>query len=143
MGSSITVVATKVPFPVLNEAAFYPTKFGPQFDSGRFRTRYSTEAEKLEQKLEEIVGAYHWDRSDPMSDYYNERFHKDIRLDDRGEMDRIRDKLAKAAKEPSSSDVPFTWREPPGGLLEAGWYASDDRRGRRGPFDSQAEAERS
>jgi hypothetical protein len=143
MGSSITVVATKVPFPVLNEAAFYPTKFGPQFDSGRFRTRYSTEAENLQQKLEEIVGAYHWDRSDPMSDYYNERFHKDIRLDDRGEMDRIREKLAKTTKEPSSSDLPFTWREPPGGLLEAGWYVSDDRRGRRGPFDSQAEAERS
>jgi hypothetical protein len=141
MGSSITVVATRLPFPVLNEAAFYPTKFGPHFDSGRFRTRYSGEAEKLQQKLEEIVGAYHWDRSDPMSDYYNERFHKDIRLDDRGEMDRIREKLGKAAKEPSSSDVPFTWREPPGGLLEAGWYASDDRRGRRGPFDSQAEAE--
>jgi hypothetical protein len=143
MGSSITVVATKLPFPVLNAAAFYPTKFGPQFDSGRFRTRYSAEAEKLQQKLEEIVGAYHWDRSDPMSDYYNERFHKDVRLDDRGEMDRIREKLGKAAKEPSSSDVPFTWREPPGGLLDAGWYASDDRRGRRGPFDSQAEAERS
>ncbi len=143
MGSSITVVATKLPFSVLNETAFYPTKFGPQFDSGRFRTRYSAEAEKLQQKLEEIVGAYHWDRSDPMSDYYNERFHKDIRLDDRGEMDRIREKLGKAAKEPSSSDVPFTWREPPGGLLEAGWYASDDRRGRRGPFASQAEAERS
>jgi len=143
MGSSITVVATKLPFSVLNEAAFYPTKFGPQFDSGRFRTRYSAEAEKLQQKLEEIVGAYHWDRSDPMSDYYNERFHKDVRLDDRGEMDRIREKLGKAAKEPSSSDVPFTWREPPGGLLEAGWYASDDRRGRRGPFSSQAEAERS
>jgi hypothetical protein len=143
MGSSITVVATKLPFPVLNEAAFYPTKFGPQFDSGRFRTRYSAEAEKLQQKLEDIVGAYHWDRSDPMSDYYNERFHKDVRLDDHGEMDRIREKLGKAAKEPSSSDAPFTWREPPGGLLEAGWYASDDRRGRRGPFDSQAQAERS
>ena len=38
MGSSITVVATKLPFSVLNEAAFYPTKFGPQFDSGRFRS---------------------------------------------------------------------------------------------------------
>ena len=143
MGSSINVVATKLPFSVLNEAAFYPTKFGPQFDSGRFRTRYSAEAENLQQKLEEIVGAYHWDRSDPMSDYYNERFHKDIRLDDRGEMDRIREKLAKEAKEPSSSEVPFVWHEPPGGLLEAGWYASDDRRGRRGPFGSQADAERS
>jgi hypothetical protein len=142
MGSSITVVASKLPFHVLNEAAFYPTKFGPQFDSGRFRTRYSTEAEALQQKLEAIVGAYHWDRSDPMTDYYNERFHKDVRLDDHGEMDRIREKLAKAAKEPNSSE-PFTWKEPPGGLLEAGWYASDDRRGRRGPFDSQAEAARS
>jgi hypothetical protein len=143
MGSSITVVASKLPFPVLNAAAFYPTKFGPQFDSGRFRSRYTPEAENLQHQLEAIVGAYHWDRSDPMTDYYNERFHKDIRLDDRGEMDRIRERFAKAAKEPDSTAEPYVWKEPPGGLLEAGWYASDEGRGRRGPFESQAEAERS
>ena len=143
MGSSVNIVASSLPFPVLNAAAFYSTKFGPQFDSGRFQSRYTTEADTLQKKLEEIVGAYHWDRSDPMSDYYNERFHKSIRLDDHGEMDRIREKLAKAAKEPAASSTPFVWREPAGGMLDEGWYASDDRRGRRGPFKSQSEAERS
>ncbi|HEY5243166.1 MAG TPA: hypothetical protein VIJ22_16915, partial [Polyangiaceae bacterium] len=140
MGSSITVVASKLPFPVINEAAFTLTKFGPDFDRDRFRSRYTAEAESLQQKLEEIVGAYHWDRSDLMTDYHSSRFHKDIRLDDRGEMDRIREKLTKAAKASESAPV---WKEPPGGLLEPGWYATDDARGRRGPFDSKSEAEKS
>jgi len=145
MGSSITVVASKLPFPVLNEAAFHLSKWGAEFDSDRFRSRYTPEAETLQKKLEAIVGAYHWDRSDPQTDYFHSRFHKDVRLDDHGEMDRIREKLKKAAKEPSpaASGKPFVWREPPGGLLEAGWYSSDESDKRRGPFASQAEAERS
>jgi hypothetical protein len=145
MGSSITVVASKLPFPVLNEAAFHLSKWGAEFDSDRFRSRYTPEAETLQKKLEAIVGAYHWDRSDPQTDYFHSRFHKDVRLDDHGEMDRIREKLKKAAKEPSpaSPGKPFIWREPPGGLLETGWYASDENNKRRGPFASQAEAERS
>ena len=144
MGSSITVIASKLPFPVLNEKAFRLTKFGPEFERDRFRSRYTAEAQSLQEKLEEIVGAYHWDRSDPMSDIYNERFHKSITLDDRGEMDRIREKLTKAAQSSSTKPgEPFVWKEPPGGLLDAGWYASDDARGRRGPFGSQAEAEQS
>jgi hypothetical protein len=145
MGSSITVVASKLPFPVLNEAAFHLSKWGAEFDSDRFRSRYTPEAESLQKKLEAIVGAYHWDRSDPQTDYFHSRFHKDVRLDDHGEMDRIREKLKKAAKEPSprSPGKPFVWREPPGGLLETGWYSSDENNKRRGPFASQAEAERS
>ena len=142
MGSSITVVAAKLPFPVLDAKAFAMTKWGPEFDREHFRSRYTPEAESLQQKLETIVGAYHWDRSDPMTDYYNERFHKDIRLDDRGEMDRIRSTLSGKTRAPEA-DAPFTWKEPPGGLLEPGWYASDEARGRRGPFDSQAKAEKS
>jgi len=142
MGSSITVVASKLPFPVLNEAAFHLSKWGAEFDSDRFRSRYTPEAETLQKKLEAIVGAYHWDRSDPQTDYFHSRFHKDVRLDDHGEMDRIREKLKKVAKEPSpaSPGKPFVWREPPGGLLEAGWYSSDENNKRRGPFASQAEA---
>jgi hypothetical protein len=143
MGSSITLIASKLPFPVLNEKAFRLTKFGAEFESDRFRSRYTAEAQSLQQQLEEIVGAYHWDRSDSMTDYYHERFHKRIELDDRGEMDRIREKLTKAAKSPGKPEEPFVWKEPPGGLLAAGWYASDDAHGRRGPFDSQAEAEKS
>jgi hypothetical protein len=145
MGSSITVVASKLPFPVLNEAAFHLSKWGAEFDSDRFRSRYTPEAESLQKKLEAVVGAYHWDRSDPQTDYFHSRFHKDVRLDDHGEMDRIREKLKKAAKEPSppSPGKPFVWREPPGGLLETGWYSSDENNKRRGPFASQAEAERS
>jgi hypothetical protein len=145
MGSSITVVASKLPFPVLNEAAFHLSKWGAEFDSDRFRSRYTPEAESLQKKLEAIVGAYHWDRSDPQTDYFHSRFHKDVRLDDHGEMDRIREKLKKAAKEPSpgAPGKPFVWREPPGGLLETGWYVSDENNKRRGPFASQAEAERS
>jgi len=143
MGSSITVVASKLPFPVLNEAAFHLSKWGAEFDSDRFRTRYTPEAESLQKKLEAIVGAYHWDRSDPQTDYFHSRFHKDIRLDDRGEMDRIREKLKRAAEEPSPPGKRFVWREPPGGLLETGWYASDENNKRSGPFASQTEAERS
>jgi hypothetical protein len=143
MGSSITVVASKLPFPVLNEAAFHLSKWGAEFDSDRFRSRYTPEAESLQKKLEAIVGAYHWDRSDPQTDYFHSRFHKDVRLDDHGEMDRIREKLKRDAEEPSPPGKRFVWREPPGGLLETGWYASDEDNKRRGPFASQAEAERS
>jgi hypothetical protein len=143
MGSSITVVASKLPFPVLNEAAFHLSKWGAEFDSDRFRSRYTPEAESLQKKLEAIVGAYHWDRSDPQTDYFHSRFHKDVRLDDHGEMDRIREKLKRAAEEPSPPGKRFVWREPKGGLLETGWYASDENNKRSGPFASQAEAERS
>ena len=138
MGSSINVVASKLPFPVLNEQAFTLTNFGPQFDSDRFRSRFTAEAQNLQQKLEDIVGAYHWDRSDSASDYHHERFSTGVRLDDHGEMDRIREKLTKAAKASKSSGAP--WKEPPGGLLEPGWYVTDDLGVRRGPFDSKAQA---
>jgi hypothetical protein len=45
--------------------------------------------------------AYHWDRSDRMSDIYNERFHRDVRVTPRdGEWEAIeREKLAVAREE--------------------------------------------
>jgi hypothetical protein len=98
MGSSITVVASKLPFPVLNPKAFRLTPFGPDFDREHFASRNTPEAESLQRALEDIVGAYHWDLSDSQSDSYNARFHRDIRLDDQGEMDRIRETLTKAQK---------------------------------------------
>jgi hypothetical protein len=104
MGSTINVVASGLPFSVLNGDAFYVEKGASwiTFDRDHFRSRYTSEAEGLLHKLEGIVGAYHWDRSDPTTDYYNERFHKSIRLDDSGEMARItKDKLAQAGGENS------------------------------------------
>jgi hypothetical protein len=37
--------------------------------------------------------------------------------------------------------VPKPWREGPGGMLEEGWYVSDDQIGRLGPFASSAAAQ--
>ena len=82
MGSSITVVASKLPFPVINADAFRVDRGAnwATFDSAHFRSRFTPEAQAVERKLEAIVNAYHWDRSDSMTDYYNERFAKDVRL---------------------------------------------------------------
>src|SRR5262249_59705006 len=82
MGSSINVVASNLPFPVLNPEAFLvqPRASWVTFDSSNYRTRFTPEAQEVERKLNAIVDAYHWDRSDLMTDYYNERFAKDVRL---------------------------------------------------------------
>jgi hypothetical protein len=38
----------------------------------------------VERKVNAIVDAYHWDRSDSMSDVYNERFARDVRITEDG-----------------------------------------------------------
>ncbi len=116
MGSSIDVVVSALPFPVFNDNAFVLEGSTARFDSARFRSRFTPDAEAVERKLEEIVSAYHWDRSDPQSDYYNARFHKDIRLDSRGEMDRITRVLRAGAsggnaKTGAASPMPVTPRK--------------------------------
>jgi hypothetical protein len=100
MGSSISIVASKLPFPVLNPAAFRLEKGSSHvaFDRDRFRSRYTSEAEAVLAALNAIVDAYHWDRSDPVSDYHNERFGRDVRLDDEGEWKRINAEKVAAAR---------------------------------------------
>jgi hypothetical protein len=96
MGSSITVLASKLPFPVLEPAAFHLEKGASyaSFDRDHYKSRYTAKAESLLHSLNAIVDAYHWDRSDPMSDYYNERFAKHVDLGDEGrEHDEITKRL--------------------------------------------------
>ena len=98
MGSSITVEASNLPFPVLNPDAFHVVGNWVEFDRTRFSSRFTSHAQHVERVLERIVDAYHWDRSDLQSDYYNERFARDVRLTTRkGEWEEIeREKLAEA-----------------------------------------------
>ena len=100
MGSSITVVASMLPFPVLNPDVFTvgPGASWVTFDRTNHRSRFTPEAQAVERSLEAIVDAYHWDRSDFLTDYYNERFHRDVRIEEgKGEMQRLEaEKLAAA-----------------------------------------------
>jgi len=101
MGSSITVVASKLPFRVINPEAFRVDRGAKwaTFDSAHFRSRFTAEAQAVERKLEAIVNAYHWDRSDSMTDYYNERFAKDVRItEDKGEWQRTEAAKVAAAR---------------------------------------------
>jgi len=119
LGSSINVVASKLPFPLLNPAAFHLVKGSSdvEFDRDRFRSRYTAEAESVLATLDAIVGAYHWDRSDPVTDYYNERFGRDVKLDTSKEWERINEgKRAEArAPSPASPISPPTPASPPAG----------------------------
>ena len=101
MGSSITIEATKLPFPVLNRDAFHVVGNWVELDRMHFTSRFTLDAQKVDRMLNRIVTAYHWDRSDPMSDIYNERFHRDVRVTPRdGEWETIeREKLAAARSE--------------------------------------------
>ena len=101
MGSSITIEATRLPFPVLNAAAFHVVGNWVELDRMHFSNRFTLEAQHVDRMLNRIVTAYHWDRSDPMSDVYNERFHRDVRVTPRdGEWEAIeREKLAAARAE--------------------------------------------
>lgn len=100
MGSSIDVVASQLPFPVLNPAAFHLEKGSRDvsFNRDKFRSRYTPEAERVLTALNAIVDAYHWDRSDSASDYYHERFARDVKLDDNGEWKRINEEKVAAAR---------------------------------------------
>ena len=92
MGSSITVVASKLPFEVLNPDAFSVEKGASwaSFDRTNHRSRLTPAAQDVERALNAIVDAYHWDRSDSMTDYYNERFAKDVRIEeDKGAWHKI------------------------------------------------------
>ncbi len=92
MGSSITVVASKLPFEVLNPEAFTVEKGAhwASFDRANHGSRLTPAAQDVERALNAIVDAYHWDRSDSMTDYYNERFAKDVRVEeDKGAWQKI------------------------------------------------------
>ena len=104
MGSSINVVASKLPFPLLNPAAFHLEKGSSDvsFDRDHFRSRYTPEAERVLATLNALVDAYHWDRSDPVTDYYNERFGRDVKLDTAKEWERINEAKRAEARAPST-----------------------------------------
>jgi len=82
MGSSIDIVVSHLPFPVINPDAFIVQRGASwvSFDSSRHRSRFTPAALEVERKLNAIVDAYHWDKSDSMTDYYNERFARSVRL---------------------------------------------------------------
>jgi len=82
MSSTIHVEASKLPFPVRNPEAFRVRKGETwvSFDREHFTSRFTPEAQSVLTKLEAIVNAYHWDRSDPVTDYYNARFHRTVRV---------------------------------------------------------------
>jgi hypothetical protein len=82
MGSSITVKATQLPFPVLDADAFIvrPGNSYISFDSEHHRSRFTREAADVDRQLNAIVDAYHWDRSDLQSDYHNQRFARDVEV---------------------------------------------------------------
>jgi hypothetical protein len=86
MGSSITVVASKLPFEVINPAAFIVERGANwvSFDRDHHRSRFTHAAQEVEQTLNAIIGAYHWDKSDSMTDLYHERFakHVEVKEDD-------------------------------------------------------------
>ena len=108
MGSSITVEVSKLPFRTINAEAYRvdPGASWVTFDSANFRSRFTEEAQAVERKLEAIVGAYHWDRSDPETDYYNERFHRDIRLtEDKSEWKRMEAAKVAAARQSEGARV--------------------------------------
>ena len=44
------------------------------------------------------VAVGNWDRSDLVSDYYNERFGRDVKLDDAGQWSRINAQKVAAAR---------------------------------------------
>jgi hypothetical protein len=96
MGSSISVEASALPFPVLNPDAFYvrPGETFLSYDSEHFRSRLTPDAQRVERVLNEIVNAYHWDKSDSSTDYYNERFARYVKVDE----DADQRKLLTAAK---------------------------------------------
>lgn len=98
MGSSIHVEASGFDFPVLNPDAFHVVGKWVEFDRQRFTGRFTEEAQYVERMLNQIVDAYHWDKSDSMTDYYNERFARDVRITTKkGEWEAIeRQKLAEA-----------------------------------------------
>lgn len=101
MGSSITIAVSKLPFPVLNPDAFYvePGASWITFDRARFQSRFSPEAQEVERKVNALVDAYHWDRSDWNSDVYNERFARDVRIQATGrEYDELQAAKLRAAR---------------------------------------------
>ncbi len=83
-GNQIRVRASKLPFPVTNPDAYYvqPGANWVSFDSTRFSSRNTPKAQEVRKKLEAIVDAYHWDKSDLSTDYHHQRFYKDVEVED-------------------------------------------------------------
>ena len=104
MGSSITLKASGFDFPVLNADAFHVVGRWVELDRARNLSRLTDEARRVERTLNAIVDGYHWDRSDPMTDYSNVRFYRHVDVEPKaGEWEAIkRQKLAEAGIEDRS-----------------------------------------
>jgi hypothetical protein len=109
MGASITVEASRLPFRVINPDAYRVDRGAnwATFDSVHHRSRFTAQAQEVERKLSAIVDGYHWDRSDSMTDYYNERFAKDVRLtEDKDEWKKIEAAKVAAARAAEGRGAP-------------------------------------
>jgi hypothetical protein len=109
MGSSITVEVSGLPFRVINPDAYRVDRGASwaTFDSANYRSRFTAQAQEVEQKLSAIVDGYHWDRSDSMTDYYNERFAKDVRLtEDKSEWKKLEAAKVAAARAAEEKGAP-------------------------------------
>lgn len=103
MGSSINVRASKLPFPILNPDAFRFDGHSVSFDRDNDQSRYTPQASALVAKLEAIVKAYHWDKSDSSTDYFHSRFHYSVELDEGDEFKRIEQEKKRSAAAAHSS----------------------------------------
>ena len=80
--------------------AFHVVGNWVELDRAHYSSRFTIEAQQVDRMLDRIVTAYHWNRSDPMSDIYNERFHRDVRVTPRdGEWESIEREKLEAARE--------------------------------------------
>jgi D-alanyl-D-alanine dipeptidase len=92
MGQSLTVTVTSVPvgYVILNAKREAWTTANPHkgFHEAPLdcMPRHSEGASLDLKIIERIVGAYNWDRSDHMSDYYSVNFHQTVAFD--GELAR-------------------------------------------------------
>ena len=74
-GSSIDVSVTACRVRFLNEVP------DPATDSYRNRERYTVAGKSILRVLGGIVGAYNYDGSDPMTDYFNVNFYAHVNFD--------------------------------------------------------------
>lgn len=95
-GSSITVRVVDVAAVMFNVDRFIAEKREPhayRYDE----PRYTPEGERIMALLKKVVGVYHSDKSDIMSDYFNVNFYEHIESRDQEEKERALFDAAEAA----------------------------------------------
>jgi hypothetical protein len=59
------------------------------YDKAHGKSRYTPEVDRVLAKVNAIVDAYHWDRSDVTAGYHHERFHRSVRVDEGSEWTQL------------------------------------------------------